>query len=191
MCFADDTLIVATAEEVNTAIARANEQTGLTLNQIQGLGLEVAPQKTEAVCFLGRKRVNGPLFIEIEGMRVETKKTMRYLGVILDNKLKFGQHLDHLEKKVATVSRALCRITPNLRGPRENRRRLYGNVILSVILYAAPIWSEEVSRSWKNRERLNGLMRSVNIRIIADTEPSRSRQHRCWQKCPRYIYRLR
>lgn len=112
-------------------------------------------------------RVNRPLFIEIEGMKIETKKTMRYLGVILDNNLRFGQHLDHLENKVAAVSRALYRITPNLRGPRERRRRLYGNVILSVILYAAPIWREEISRSRRNRERMNGLMRSVDIRIIA------------------------
>lgn len=42
ICFADDTLIMG-ARDVNTAIARANIQTGLVLNRIRRLGLEVTP----------------------------------------------------------------------------------------------------------------------------------------------------
>lgn len=65
---------------------------------------------------------------------------MKYLGVILDDRLTFRPHLEYMENKVGTVTRTLHRITPNLRGPGEKRRRLYANIVLSVALYAAPIW---------------------------------------------------
>lgn len=119
------------------------------------------------VCFPGRNKIDCALSLDVDGVSIETKRSMRYLGVILDDRLSFGVHLDYVEGKVASVSRVLCRVTPNLRGPRESRRRLYGGVVLSVILYAAPIWSETVSRSRKSRERLNGFMRTVNLRIIS------------------------
>lgn len=167
ICFADDTLVMAEAMEVNTALARANVQIGLVLNQIKRLGLEVAPQKTEFVCFAGRKKIGRTLVIDINGVEIEAKRTMRYLGVILDDKLTFGPHLEYVESKVTAVSRSLYRITPNLRGPRESRRRLYGGMILSVILYAAPVWCEAVNRARKSRDKLNGLVRSINLRIVA------------------------
>lgn len=139
ICFADDTLIVSGAENANTAVARANIQTGLVLNRIRRLGLEVAPQKTEVVCFPGINKIGRVLSIDIDGVWVEAKGSMKYLRVILDDRLTFGPYLDYVESKVAAVSRSLYRITPNLRGPREGRRRLYGSVVLSVILYASPV----------------------------------------------------
>lgn len=67
------------------------------------------------------------------------KEFMKYLGVMLDDRMAFGQHLEYVGEKVGAVSRALHRITPNLRGPSEKRRLLYMNVVLSVILYAAGV----------------------------------------------------
>jgi len=79
----------------------------------------VAKQKTEVVCFPGRKRLQRPVVLDIGGTSVEAKPTMKYLGVILDGRLSFRHHLEHLKGKVGAVSRALSRIMPNLRGPRE------------------------------------------------------------------------
>lgn len=109
VCFADDTMIMACAAEVKLATTKANIQTGLILDRIRRLGLEVAPQKTKAVCFRGRKRLDRTPLIDIDRVKIETKKTMRYLGVILDEKLIFEAHLDYVKGKVASVSRALCR----------------------------------------------------------------------------------
>lgn len=86
---------------------------------------------------------------------------------MIDEKLTFRQHLAHIEGKVNAVTRALYRITPNLRGPSESRRRLYANVVQSVIQYGAPIWCDAISASKRNREKLNSLMRNTNLRVIA------------------------
>ncbi|KMQ82631.1 reverse transcriptase [Lasius niger] len=57
---------------------------------------------------------------------------------------------------------------PNLRGPSESKRRLYLNALLSVILYEAPVWSDEFSSArQKIRMQLMSLQRSMAIRVIA------------------------
>jgi len=67
ICYADDTLVLATADEVNVAMARANVQTCLILNRIKRLGLVVAAQKTEVVCFPGRNKLPRPPVLDING----------------------------------------------------------------------------------------------------------------------------
>lgn len=139
LCYADDTLVLAEAEEVSVAIARANVQTGLVLSNIKRLGLEIAVQKTEIVCFVGRRKLDRLPVLEIDGVRIESKRQMKYLGVILDDKLSYVPHLDYLEGRVSKVVRAIYRITPNLRGSSERRKRLYANIVLAVIMYASPV----------------------------------------------------
>ncbi|KAL6420246.1 hypothetical protein ACFW04_013502 [Cataglyphis niger] len=55
---------------------------------------------------------------------------------------------------------------PNLRGPDEKRQRLYGNVVLSVILYGAPVWGDVVETS-KKLNNLVSLQRSLAQRIVS------------------------
>ncbi|KMQ91060.1 reverse transcriptase [Lasius niger] len=69
---------------------------------------------------------------------------------------------------MATVLRALSKFMPNLRGPGERRRRLYANVMTSVVMYAAPVWAggfasapDAVTRPWRR------LQRAIAIRVIA------------------------
>jgi len=39
---------------------------------------------------------------------------------------------------------------PNLRGP-ERKRRLYAGIIVSVVLYVAPIWTDSLVASGESR----------------------------------------
>jgi len=167
ICYADDTLILAAADDVSTATARASVQANGVLSRIEALGLTVAVGKTEAVCFPGRHRLERRPVLDVGGTAVATRLSMKYLGVILDARMNFRDHLDYVEQKVGSVARALGRLMPNLRGPSERRRRLYANVVLSIVLYAAPIWSEAVSRSRKRRQQLNNIMRTTCLRVIA------------------------
>lgn len=130
ICYADDTLILAETDNINVAMTRANIQTGLVLNRIRRLGLTVAVQKTEAVCFMDGRRPMRPLVLDVGGTSIETKGSMKYLGVILDSRLNFGKHVEYVAQKTSSVSRSLGRLMPNLRGPRERCRKLYANVVL-------------------------------------------------------------
>ncbi|XP_018377963.1 PREDICTED: uncharacterized protein LOC108770756 [Trachymyrmex cornetzi] len=61
---------------------------------------------------------------------------------------------------------ALARITANIGGPGERRRRMYATVVMSVLLYGAPIWAQTVAG---DRGILNGvrkLQRQLALRTI-------------------------
>lgn len=54
---------------------------------------------------------------------------------------------------------------PNLRGPGEAKRRLYANCVHSVILYAAPVWSDSFGLRAAYRRSLCSLQRIVVLRV--------------------------
>lgn len=142
--YADDTMILATAERIEEATVKASMQVGKVMRKIRGIGLRVAIGKTEAVCFQKRKRREDRdrrHRIVVGNEEVELKDTLKYLGVILDEKLSFRQHLVYVEGKAIRVAKALSRLMPNLRGAGERKRKLYAGVVMAVVLYAAPVWS--------------------------------------------------
>lgn len=65
-----------------------------------------------------------PVFIRINWEYVRTQEKMKYLGVMLDSRLKFTQHFRFIGEKMAKVTHALGRLMPNTRGPDELKRRL-------------------------------------------------------------------
>jgi len=141
--YADDTLIMGVGNTCDAVRSNINAYIKLVIKRIEFLTLEVAPDKTKAVLFRSRRRLIGDIpAVQVGEVAVPMSMSMKYLGIILEDKLNFKQHFVHLDGKVGKVSRALGRLMPNLRGPRERKRRLYEGIITSVIMYAAPIWAD-------------------------------------------------
>lgn len=126
VCYADDTLILASADTASRALSRAGLQTSLVLNRIRRMGLRVATQKTEVVLF-GNKGTRTQekeveTHIQIGCDRIKVASNMKYLGVVLDSRLTFKDHFRMVGTKASNISKALCRLMPNLRGPTEAKR---------------------------------------------------------------------
>ncbi|KMQ86999.1 reverse transcriptase [Lasius niger] len=136
---------------------------------IKSLGLSIAAQKTEAVYFHGRgKKPRIMPTVYIDNAYVTSTASMKYLGVIIDSGWTFEDHFRYMEAKTSKVSRALFRLMPNLRGPHEGKRKLYANVLTSVITYAAPVWSDALSSaSLRTRQPVVQLQRSMAIRVVS------------------------
>ena len=67
---------------------------------------------------------------------VEWKKSIKYLGVQLDRRLSFGEHLQIATAKAIQYGAALTRLMPKIGGPSEANRRLVASVVNSKLLYA-------------------------------------------------------
>ncbi|XP_011861152.1 PREDICTED: uncharacterized protein LOC105558198 [Vollenhovia emeryi] len=65
------------------------------------------------------------------------------------------------------MSGALSRLMPNLRGPSEHKRRLFYTVVLSVVIYASPVWSPTYSRNRRLHPILRGVQRTIALRMAA------------------------
>jgi len=78
---------------------------------LQSVGLKLASHKTEIVLVSNRKIVESAR-IRIGNTVVTSKRAIRYLGVIIDTRLSFREHLAHVQAKAVQSSRALARMTP-------------------------------------------------------------------------------
>lgn len=90
---------------------------------------------------------------------------MKYLGVYVDKYLTFADHFDYMKQKVSRIMRAIDRLMPNLRGPGEMKRRLYANVLMSILTYGAPVWSDAFTV--KRQAPLRRLKRTIALRVVS------------------------
>ncbi|XP_018372872.1 PREDICTED: uncharacterized protein LOC108767457 [Trachymyrmex cornetzi] len=60
----------------------------------------------------------------------------------------------------------LARITANIGDPGERRRRMYVTIVMSVILYGAPIWTQTVARNRETLGSVRKLQRQLALRVI-------------------------
>ena len=136
--FADDALVVCAADEVKILELRINDSLWRAKRWLHSRCLKMAPEKTKALLVTERRSFKY-LKIVLGEHEIEWKKSIKYLGVQLDRRLSFGEHLLIATAKAIQCGATLTRFMPNIGGLREARRRLVASVVNSKLLYAAPI----------------------------------------------------
>jgi len=165
-CYADDTLVVATGDGWREALSRADEATATAVRHIGNLGLKVAPQKTEVMHFGLRGAPPDPMRVTVSGVPVPVGPTIKYLGLTLDSDWSFVPHFQHLAPRVERAANSLSRLLPNIGGPNTGVRRLFANVVLSIALYAAPVWAAEMGATPRIKMLMHRAQRRVAQRIV-------------------------
>lgn len=166
VAYADDLAFVIKGRTEEEVEERANNALQKIDEWMRTHKLMLAPEKTEAVFLIGKKRLRREVDgIPLQGHQVEPKKTVKYLGVILDKGMTYGPRIKAASAKAAAVSAQLARLMPRTRGCGERRRKLLATVATSVALYAAPVWGEAVGRVCRNQKRLEGAQRTSAVRV--------------------------
>ncbi|XP_029675609.1 uncharacterized protein LOC115243073 [Formica exsecta] len=139
---------------------------------IHGMGLEVAPHKSEAL-FLRRGKRNhmhgappDAAYVVVDGTSVRVGTQLKYLGLYLDNTWSFNGHFQRLAPRVEAVVHSLSRLLPNLGGPDGKVRRLYAMTVRAVALYGSPVWAGALMASRRGKMLLRRIFRRVVIRVI-------------------------
>ena len=120
--FADDALVVCAADHVGILELRINESLRRAQRWLDSRGLKMATEKTEALLVTDRRSFQYPRIVLGEH-EIEWKKSTKYLGVQLDRRLSFGEHLQIATAKAIQCGAALTRLIPNIGGPRVAKRR--------------------------------------------------------------------
>lgn len=163
--YADDLAVVVVAKSESGIEIAANNALLDIGSWLRGHGLQLAPEKTEATLLIGRKRC-GPLNITVGEVRLDIKKKLKYLGVIMDQSMTFRPHVEYTTAKAAAQAGALVRLMPRQGGARQQKRKLLYSVVESTILYAAPIWCR-VAQVESYRNVLVRVQRNMLLRITS------------------------
>ncbi|XP_022832266.1 uncharacterized protein LOC111360549 [Spodoptera litura] len=89
---------------------------------------------------------------------------MKYLGLILDSRWRFGPHFADLSKPLLKTANDLSWLIPNLGGPSARCRRLYAGILRSMALYGAPVWADYLRRR-ENATALRVPQRAIAQRV--------------------------
>jgi hypothetical protein len=91
---------------------------------------------------------------------------MKYLGIIIDDKFKFSQHVSYGANKCAKLIHSLPRSDKISWGlEHEALKTIYKGSILPLFLYGAPIWIEVVKYEY-NRRKYDRVQRLINVRMV-------------------------
>ena len=163
IAFADDLMVMVIDRNEEGIVGKARDVVAKINDWLLERQLELAPEKTEIVALVGRKKTSN-LVVDILGTPTQPKNAIRYLGVIIDKSLSWGQHINKNTSKASRSAMALQRLMPRLNGPGTSKRRALNSVVNSIILYAAPV-CVDVLRINKYKQLLIRTQRSALIRV--------------------------
>lgn len=165
IAYADDLALMVEATDDRELEFRVNESLARINTWMDRTDLTIAPQKTKAIILKGPRKRDHVQF-EILGTRVVPVRQLKYLGVILDDRLTFGKHVKQTVEKAQVKMAALTRILPNIGGPSGPKREVLCGVIQSTVLYGAPVW-QQVTRIQKYKNALLSIQRKALLRIAS------------------------
>ena len=123
------------------------------------------PEKTEALLVTDRKSFQYPKIV-LGGHEIEREKSIKYLGVQLNQSLSFGEHLQIATAKAIQCAAALSWRMPNIGGPREAKRRLVVKVANLKLLYTVPVWTS-AHNNHAIQKNLFSAQRGVVLRTVS------------------------
>lgn len=102
-----------------------------------------APNKFQLTHFTrSLKRINTDMPIQTEWGEIKPKATCRYLGLTMDAKLHWKEHVEEIRRKATkTVSAISCLGGSNWGAGLMDMRRIYEGTALPQMMYACSIWS--------------------------------------------------
>ena len=165
IAYADDLIVVAVAKHLDDLRLKCNDCINGLRQWFATMSLELAEQKTE-VLLISTRKVEERLSLTIGGCEITSQPQLKYLGVILDSKLKFKEHLVYTSGKANKMYNALSRMMANRGCVRSSRRFLISKAMSSVILYAAPIWIQALDIKSYARQ-ISAVHRLSAIRVIS------------------------
>ena len=103
------------------------------------------------------------------------KKTIKYLGIIIDRRCNFDEHIEYIRGKCIKFIHALSKSVKINWGLRHDVLRIiYTRAILPILSYRPPVWIECLTRN-NNAIKLKRVQRLINIKPQKYSVPRRTK----------------
>lgn len=164
VAYADDLAAVTQARNVEEAQIKINQIMRRVITWMDERGLALATEKTE-ILMLTRRRIPLEIQFRVADATVTSKKAAKYLGITLDSKVSFRDHIKAACERAGRVTMMLSRIMANVGGPSASKRRLLIDVANAILLYGCEVWAENLT--YDSRKRLIATQRRGALRVAS------------------------
>lgn len=161
--YADDLLILVEGQS-RAALERLGEEAMRMVREWgDRVGVEVAAEKTVLMLLKGRLASSRPPLIRAGPVSLRYSPRVKYLGVVVSERLRFLAHLDHVKERLSAVAVVLRRILRSDWGlSRRAARTIYAGLFVACATYGAPIWYRAVM-TVHGREKVTSCQRSAML----------------------------
>ncbi|GFV40034.1 probable RNA-directed DNA polymerase from transposon X-element [Trichonephila clavipes] len=159
--YADDTVTLATYKNHNTITIALNNHLKLLETFFDTWKIKINIDKTIAVLFTNRKTQPTPP--TLYSTQLQCSQSTKYLGLTLDKKLTWKQHIIQTRDKFRRAQRAIFPlIGRNSELNLYNKLLLYTAVLRPILTYGSPVWNYAANSNIKILEvAQNSLIRNI------------------------------
>ena len=140
--FADDTALWTASNTVTNLSSRLQQSIDAFESWCKSWKLKLQPTKTELIHFSIHPNKNYPHPVEVTvgNAIIKPLDSTRYLGVIIDKKLDWRRHLDHIETRLAPRIGLLRYLSRTAYEPNNKTMiNIFKAIVRTVITYGYPV----------------------------------------------------
>lgn len=147
--FADDIAIYTSGYDPNDIINDLNQALNRMRDYFLQWKIKINATKLQAIIFpMTRQAVKPTNNILYEDTIVQLEKSIKYLGVTLDEMLKFEEHIDVvIDKAVVSIEKFFPLLQPNSQLSTETKLFLYITIIRPIMTHGSPVCSKATPNS--------------------------------------------
>ena len=166
--FADDSNIFKSDKDLYVIEQVLNSELNKIAIWLKANKLYMNVSKTQYMIFSGRKNQNHSVKLRIEGNQLTCVNKSKFLGVVIDNKLSWKDHVSHVKNKVSKGIGIIAKAKPLL--CKKSLLSLYYSFVYPHLSYCNHIWGKATSNC------LNELIvkQKMAVRIISGVAPRSS-----------------
>ena len=172
--FADDTNLFSSGKEIEALEANINSELSHISTWLKVNKLSLNIKKTHYMIFCKRKKVSSNVKLSIDGELINEVDKTKFLGILIDNKLTWKQHIAYISGKISHGIGMIIKARQYLN--KQGMLSLYYSFIYPYLTYCNHIWGSTYKTSLK---RLT-MLQIKAVRIIA---------HACWRESCDPIYK--
>lgn len=164
--YADDTAIITQALQGRCIANRLNKGFEVINKFLERWRIKANPTKTEALFapFDGRKcRLPKTPLALTDDTEIQYADVVRYLGINIDRKLNFRQHVLIAHTKTTAASKAIyALIARSSMLPTKRKRHIYLAILRPIMLYGAEVWKDAAKTNIQKLQVLqSGILKTI------------------------------
>ena len=137
LMFADDTCLCYSGNNLEALVHHINDRLNIIYDWCASNKLSLNPSKCNYLIFTNRDVKNYPSIL-LDGVPLKRVHEYKYLGVIIDDKLRYGKHIDHLCGKLSRLCGMSFRLKHHLNV--KSAKNIYYSCVYSSIKYCIGIY---------------------------------------------------